>query len=532
MCRDRGHDRHHRRYAQHHAEHQQQLLLRFRRVRLEHGHAPSLPPPPRAPSRGWPRRAGGVSYPGTGPGWRTRRRRRGSDLVLHVAFAAGQDAGGHLGEHEGGHEGDGQVPAAGALVEGADEDGAGDGQQVAGALGEGGELGDPGTGAGAHADHGQRQREGAVGDAHQQGPGDRGGGGREPEPGVAGEAEGAERGNQPALVAHPGGERGQDEGERDAEHHGDRQQHARGGGRHARVPEDLRQPPHGDVRAGGLEAEEDGERPGGPAAGDPDARRGAGGRGAGGGTPAGTGHREPRHHGDHGERRPDPQAQPPAAAHRPGQRHRTGRGDRGAQGERHRVQPRHGADPVGEVPLDDHRQEHVADGYAGQPQRAGGEEDRGALGERAQQQPAGDGGHAGADHRAGAEPAGQPGRGGAEDGEAHGGYGGEQPGHRAVHVQPGAHLGHERPEAGDRRTQVDRGDHQRDGDQPPGEGGQGCPGGGSGAGGRRSRGGRHGTMGCVGGVGGRHGSGYGGSPVVFGQHGLVVSHGAHHRIMG
>ena len=49
----------------------------------------------------------------------------------------------------------------------------------------------------------------------------------------------------------------------------DGEQQPGGAGGDPRVPEDLRHPAHGDVRGGGLEPEEHGQRPGGTAPGDP-----------------------------------------------------------------------------------------------------------------------------------------------------------------------------------------------------------------------------------------------------------------------
>src|SRR3954453_7976004 len=106
---------------------------------------------------------GPVSHPPSGE-------RSAPRLVLHRPVAPRPDAHGHLRHHEGGHERDRQSPAAAVLVEHAHQEGAGDGDQVAGALREGGQLRDARAGPGPHADHGEGQRERAVRDAEQQGP--------------------------------------------------------------------------------------------------------------------------------------------------------------------------------------------------------------------------------------------------------------------------------------------------------------------------------------------------------------------------
>ncbi len=415
------------------------------------------------------------------------------------------------------------------LVEHADEQRAGDGDEVAGALREGGEADHATAGPGPHPDHRQGQREGAVGEADQQRPGPGAGGRGEVEPGVTGEAEEPEEHGERALAAQPGGDARQQEGERHAHQHDHGQQHARGGGGHPGVAEDLRHPSHGDVRAGGLEAEEDGHRPGGRGAGDRStgrvprdarARSRAGpsarGRAAPGtpGTPARTvgltartvrltvrtagpairtvrpairtvrpaartvglpvrtvaGDGRPGQHREGAERGPHAEPDAPTAAQRLGHGYGRRRGHRGAHSQRHGVDAGHRADPVGEVALDDHRHQDVGDGYSGQCEGARGQEGGRAAGERPQDQARGDGRHARADDGAGPPAAREPGRGEAEEGEAQGGHRGEQPGDAAAHAEAGAYLLEEGAEAGDGGAEVEggedeAGDHQRA--QPP-----------------------------------------------------------------
>ena len=175
--------------------------------------------------------------------------------------------------------------------------------------------------------------------------------------------------------------------------------------------------------------------------------------------------RQPRQHGDGGRRSPHAQAQPPATAHGAGERHGHGGGHGRAQRKGHGVDAGDGADPVGEVALDDHRHQHVGHRYAAQGERAGDEEDRGVPCQRAQQEPAGDRDHAGADDGAGPVAAGQAGRGEAEEREAGGGHGGEQPGHGAAHAEAAADLLEQGAEAGDRGAEVDGGEDQRGDDE-------------------------------------------------------------------
>jgi hypothetical protein len=235
---------------------------------------------------------------------------------------------------------------------------------------------------------------------------------------------------------------------------------------------------------------------------------------AGGGLRAVPRQRDPGRDGDDGERRPHAQAQPPAAAHGVGERHGDGRGDGGAERQGHRVDAGHGADPVREVPLDDHRHEHVGDRDAGQGEGAGGEEDHGAAGERPQREARGQRGHAREDDGPRAVPAGQPRRGEPEEREARGGPGGEQAGSGAAHAEAVAHLLQERTEAGDGGAEVHGGEDEADDHEPA------HPGRGRRRGDRRGEGvraGRGGRAGVVRGRGGR----------VEGE-GVVV---AHHTII-
>jgi hypothetical protein len=103
-------------------------------------------------------------------GWWLLRR---SDLPV----PAGHHAGDQLGHDQQHHQGERDAPAAGGVVQHTHQDRAGDGDQIADALGEGGQPDHRGGAAAAQRDHGQRQREGAVDDAQQHGP-EPGGGGR------------------------------------------------------------------------------------------------------------------------------------------------------------------------------------------------------------------------------------------------------------------------------------------------------------------------------------------------------------------
>ncbi|EGJ78335.1 putative integral membrane transporter [Streptomyces sp. Tu6071] len=392
--------------------------------------------------------------------------RLGEVFVLDRAVPAGQGADDDLRDHEAGHEEDRDAPAARRVVEDADEERAGDGDQVAGALREGGELDDARPGAGAQADHREGEREGAVADADEEGPDPGASGGRERETEVAAESAQAEDDHDGALLRQADRDARDDEGERDAERHGHGEEDTRGPGGDARVAEDLRHPAHGDVGGGGLEPEEAGERPRGAAARDaqgvPGPRRG-GVRGALAFSRAALAAQHgPGQYGDGAECRPDREAALPATAERVVERHGDGRGEGGADGEGHRVEPGHRADAVGEPVLDDDRHEHVAHRDAREGERGRGEEARRGPGEGPDDQPGGDRDHAAADHGARAEAPGQARGEGAEDGEAEGRYGGEQPGEGPVHAEPVAHLLQERAEARDGGAQVERGEDDTD----------------------------------------------------------------------
>jgi len=93
-------------------------------------------------------------------------RRAGSDLTV----PAGHHAGDQLRDDQHRHQRERQPPAAADLVQDADQDRTGNGQQVADPLGEGGQPDHGGRGPAAQRDHGQGQREGTVDDAQQDGP--------------------------------------------------------------------------------------------------------------------------------------------------------------------------------------------------------------------------------------------------------------------------------------------------------------------------------------------------------------------------
>lgn len=181
---------------------------------------------------------------------------------------------------------------------------------------------------------------------------------------------------------------------------------------------------------------------------------------------------QPGQDGHHRESAPDREAESPVTSQ--GTRHRHGHsgGDGRAEREGHRVETRHGADPVGEVALDDDRHQDVAEGDAHERESARGQEPGHRTDPGTHEQAQGDGCHAQSHHAGGAEAPGEPRSGDTEHGEAQGGNGSEHTGDGRAHVESVPHFLQQRAEAGDGGPQVARGQDQSGDEQlvapPPG----------------------------------------------------------------
>ena len=262
------------------------------------------------------------------------------------------------------------------------------------------------------------------------------------------------------------------EGQRHAHRHGDGEQQARRARRDARVAEDLRHPAHRDVGGGGLEPEEDGQRPGGRlrvirTEGSARGRRRRPSDGARAEVPRCRTSGEPGQYGDGGERRPDGEAGTPTAAQRRG--HGDGDARRRARcpgpgpWSRGRSWSRPGP---GNQRLTITGMRTLLTAMPISARALATRKPAVPPGERPDRRPARDRDHAGADHGAGSEAAGQPGRRDAEDGEAQRRHGGEQPGDAAAHAEAVADLFQEGAEAGDGGAEVERGEDDADDHQP------------------------------------------------------------------
>jgi hypothetical protein len=177
--------------------------------------------------------------------------------------------------------------------------------------------------------------------------------------------------------------------------------------------------------------------------------------------------RQPAHQREEGEQPPRRERAAPVQPGGLRHRHRDPGGERPTRGDRHRVQPGHHAGAVREVPLDQPRQQDVADGDRRAGHHGAGEErdqrihrpdgEPGAQHHQRQQQGALD-----------PEPAGQPRRRRCEEPEAQHRKRGQHASRRGGEALARLDLRQQRRDADNSRAQVRRDQHDRHREPPPG----------------------------------------------------------------
>ncbi len=165
--------------------------------------------------------------------------------------------------------------------------------------------------------------------------------------------------------------------------------------------------------------------------------------------------RQPRQRGEDGEDRPHAQPGAPAAE-RLRDRHR--QHERGGQADRQRGRVERGddADPVGEVQLDQRREQHVGRRHPGERQHRQQEEDGRRVGQHATAEPDDHADQTPQRHAVDPDRAGQPRRQGTERREGEHRQRREQAGQRHGEREPLADLGQDRTHGHRGRAQVER----------------------------------------------------------------------------
>ena len=262
-----------------------------------------------------------------------------------------------------------------------------------------------------------------------------------------------------ALVPGASGEPGREQGGDQLQHHRAGQHQAGFYRSHAAVDQDRRQPTEDDVGQGRLQAHVQRDLPGQRVAPQADDTEGLAM-----GVLALAGLRQPEGGGEDRRQRPERQRQFPVAEELLQRRGSAG-GERCAQAQGHGVDPGHHPGLAREVAFDDARQEHADDADAGAGQDAAGEQAEHR--EQAAQDDAAGQAEEDQQHAAfGADTPGQARRERREQPQAEYRRGGQQAGGGGREAGIVAYLVEQGGEAGQRRAQVQRHQHQAQQEQP------------------------------------------------------------------